>query len=235
MRYKHTTQGFTLSELMVTISIFTLLITAFYRGTNNTFQQRTDIRSEITTIQTLFSNARNMAITSTGVTEDGSTTSIVPQYGYGVHVYINENSGVNETLFTLFADTEILAGDEFGFSSGDVIISEYSAFERGVKQGVNTEITLINSDGSLKTDGVVKKNGIHEFTILFSPLSAHSRILFDNDYEDTDYNGMNLNFFAANLIEESLEFNSVSRFFERTRICPATLANPQDCSTLSIL
>ena len=233
------TSGFTLIELMVTMSIFTLLITAFYRSSNDAFQQRNAVRDEITTIESLFSTARNMAITSKGVPEAGGTGTVVPQYGYGVHVAVQEFSGVNYTTFTLFADTELIergvagdtSDDEFGFSSGDTIISEYSAFTRGRARGVDTEISFIEKGGVLKPEKIAKNLANREFTILFTPLNAVPLLLFNNNYQDINYQGFQINFYHSGLIEEEILFNSVARFFQRERVCPSKNALPADCST----
>ncbi len=240
---KNITSGFTLIEVLVSMTIFTMLIIAFYSGVNNSFQHRTDIRSEITSIQRLYENARNMAISSSS-TEASDGTSVVSQYGYGVYADFSET----EPKFTLFADNNPQDTDDDGVTdtygngvfdtSDDTKISEYTAFTRGISKKIIPSVILFHNTGdTTKNKNISKSDSNKIFTVLFAPLNAQPTVILDNnsDLEFKKYKAFTLNFFAKNLIEEELNFDNIARFFDRKRVCPASGASPENCSTQSTL
>jgi hypothetical protein len=202
---------------LVTIGVLSLLLTAFTSINSTLPNQRNSIRGDIVEILNLYSNARSMAINSTTV-ETGAI-SIVPQFGYGVHVDISDPEGKK---FTFFADTN--QWDDEGVTrigngkydkQEDTIFSTTSYFNAGVYQ--NTKLSFIVTPGTNKE---IKEGGDNEITVLFAPLSAQPTIAYENNPSDTGYTDMKIQVLLEGVIEEEIRFNTTSRFFERTQIFP---------------
>lgn len=240
MNTKSSSNGFTLIEVMITISIFMILVLSFYSTFNNTFQKRTDIRAEISEIKAMFESARNMSIASKSVSieEGGTTTNVVPKYGYGVYTSLSEYDGELLRVCTLFADTNDDGSGNYGngkYDSDDTILATQKFFLKGYAKNAMEIQVLFTANSGMPGDNKTIEHSISDdsakqFTVMFSPLDAHPSILYDNDPDQKDFSQLTLKFFIPDLIEENISFNVIANFFEQERICPSLTIN--ECSAI---
>jgi type II secretory pathway pseudopilin PulG len=232
---KNIASGFTLGEIIVVMAVLAFLAATLFSGWSNVPHQRNNVKEEITTVLNLFSNARNMAITSTTIEKevDGEMQYLLSRFGYGVHVDINEEEVdgkmKNITVFTLFADINPLVdGEKTSYGNGkydpleDHVINQYSAFQEGVYNTIDTEVTLV-SRFDPSDNKVIKKNSgdSNEMTILFAPLTADPTLLFDNDPDQINFSDLEIFIRLEGVIEDKITFNTVSRFFEQEITIPS--------------
>jgi Tfp pilus assembly protein FimT len=238
-------------ELMISVAILAVLLTGLYKGMSNAPAQRDNIRGEIVNIQNFFSNARNLAITSTTMPIDdgsGATNQIISKFGYGVFIEIKKENVAGETKnitrFILFSDSNQTTdtNNETVYGNGkfdrnetnptntqenDYIIGIYSAFEKGIYQNISTEITMLDASGeeikNKKINNSEYANTSTQMTILFSPLDANPTLIFDNDpiEENINFSGFEILYTLEGVVQEKTIFNKVSRFFEQSRGIPS--------------
>ncbi|MEI7510865.1 MAG: type II secretion system protein [Candidatus Peregrinibacteria bacterium] len=192
MQKKYISQGYTLVELLVTLSVFAIVMPMIMNSYDGRPKQREELRSEMVNLLTLFQSARASALSSATVNNS------VPEGGYGISMELAND----KKIFTVFAD-----------------LNKNGVYDEGV--GTTEKIKdMTVTNPNITFSGIVDSVPKEKINILFFPPNGSSKIYADGT-DASEYKDMTLTVSYPGILIETISFNRISGFFERQQIFPS--------------
>ncbi len=204
MKQKTISRGYTLVELMVTLSVFVLVMTMVMSYYDPRPKKREEMRGQMMELLTLFESARGYAISNTTIEIIPGGEQVVPSGGYGIYMDFPNKQ------FTIFADVnDPNPADGIASSAGN---GAYDPAQDHVLKVVTVTNPNLTFSGLLGDATEYTQNPI---TIIFIPPNGNS--LISGNINNIK---MDMKVEHPSILIENITFNRISGFFERSQIIP---------------